>query len=415
MLDENLDPIRHDEHGFTSKRFADKSANKISAAKAATGLPAAVESVPSRSPTRRRPRLELSLTQILGSAGAAVTAAFLGSRLGVAGTLIGAALASIISVVGGAIYTSSIKATRRRMAQVIVAVRNPDEDADTGAVARMAPAPPLLTPSPLTAPRHHPSNRTIRRNVDRAPDRPGRPVLRGIAVGAVLSAAVFAGAVVVVTGYETVSGTALSGGQAGGLTILGGTNLDSGSSDSRISNKSDSTNSVSTGGKGPTTTGGSEPATTAAVTPGAGTSTSKVAVSAPTSTAGSTTASNTTSGSVSTAPTTSPVTSSPVVSHPATPTASTAPTTDPTAPTAEPAAPTADPAAPTAAPAAPTAAPAAPTTKAVEPTSAAGSTSLGAADPTVTDGAASSTGSTTGPGSTQTTTLVGPRGAGTPR
>ena len=53
-------------------------------------------------------RLSLSATQVLASMAAAVTAAFLGSRLGVAGTVIGAGLASVVTVVGSAVFGHSL-------------------------------------------------------------------------------------------------------------------------------------------------------------------------------------------------------------------------------------------------------------------------------------------------------------------
>ena len=56
-------------------------------------------------------KFELSMPQILGSALAAVTAAVAASYLGVAGTVIGAALVSVASSVGTAIYTHYLKRT----------------------------------------------------------------------------------------------------------------------------------------------------------------------------------------------------------------------------------------------------------------------------------------------------------------
>ena len=170
---------------------------------------------------RGAPRLELSLTQILGSTGAAVTAAFLGSRLGVAGTLIGAGLASVISVVGGALYTTSLKATRHQVTKVLAKVDDDHVDAP-----RTRPGGLGLPPAPgaagLASPEPRPLPVAPRRADPRSPGRRTRPVLRGVVAGVILSAAVFAGALVVVTGFESVTGTALSGGSAGGLTILGG-------------------------------------------------------------------------------------------------------------------------------------------------------------------------------------------------
>ncbi|GII76398.1 hypothetical protein Sru01_13800 [Sphaerisporangium rufum] len=59
-------------------------------------------------------RLDLSTPQIAGSALAAASAAVAASFLGVHGTVIGAALASVGTTVGGTVYTHYIKRTRDR-------------------------------------------------------------------------------------------------------------------------------------------------------------------------------------------------------------------------------------------------------------------------------------------------------------
>lgn len=67
-------------------------------------------------------KLELSSTQVVGSALAAVSAAFFASWLGTAGTLIGAGIGSIVATVGAATYTwwlrRTSEAVRRTAAQV---------------------------------------------------------------------------------------------------------------------------------------------------------------------------------------------------------------------------------------------------------------------------------------------------------
>ena len=68
--------------------------------------------------------LDLSLTQLLGGAAAAATAAALGSRLGVVGTIAGAAVLSLISAVAASLYTASM--TRARDAVVLVRTRRGD-------------------------------------------------------------------------------------------------------------------------------------------------------------------------------------------------------------------------------------------------------------------------------------------------
>jgi hypothetical protein len=63
----------------------------------------------------RRPRLQLSVTQVIASGLAAVTATLTASYLGLSGTVVGAALASAITVCGSAIYAHSIARTRQRV------------------------------------------------------------------------------------------------------------------------------------------------------------------------------------------------------------------------------------------------------------------------------------------------------------
>ncbi|SDT07996.1 hypothetical protein [Microlunatus soli] len=60
--------------------------------------------------TQHRP-FGLSISQTVGGALAAMVAAALGTRLGVSGTVVGAALVSAATAVLGAIFTSSIRRT----------------------------------------------------------------------------------------------------------------------------------------------------------------------------------------------------------------------------------------------------------------------------------------------------------------
>jgi hypothetical protein len=62
--------------------------------------------------------LDLSATQVVGGALAAMTAAALGSQLSVAGTVVGAALASIIAAIAGSLYTASIRRTHDKVKTV---------------------------------------------------------------------------------------------------------------------------------------------------------------------------------------------------------------------------------------------------------------------------------------------------------
>jgi hypothetical protein len=82
----------------------------------------------------------LTFPQIAASALAAATAAILGSFMGVLGTIGGAAVASIISTVGSALYQRSLEATRDRVKQKLV-VTNVGNTRVAGAVNRVAGGP----------------------------------------------------------------------------------------------------------------------------------------------------------------------------------------------------------------------------------------------------------------------------------
>src|ERR1044072_3387086 len=70
----------------------------------------------------------IRMSQVMAGAMAAVTAAVLGSTMGVAGTVVGAGLASVISTLGGALYLRSIQRTGEgvRMVRAKVVGRNGD-------------------------------------------------------------------------------------------------------------------------------------------------------------------------------------------------------------------------------------------------------------------------------------------------
>jgi hypothetical protein len=61
-------------------------------------------------------RVDLNVVQVVASALAAVSSAVLLSTVGVAGTLIGAAVGSVIATVASAVYSYSLQASRQRVA-----------------------------------------------------------------------------------------------------------------------------------------------------------------------------------------------------------------------------------------------------------------------------------------------------------
>jgi hypothetical protein len=141
-------------------------------------------------PTRRR--VDLSATQVLASALAAITATVAASYLGVSGTVIGAAVASVLTVTGNAVYTHSLRTTGARVR------------ATAGRPAR-AVHPRADDALPVLPDRER---------------RPASPVWRRLAFGTV---AVFTTVLTVVTGIELVAGRPISDlvrGQSGSGTTL---------------------------------------------------------------------------------------------------------------------------------------------------------------------------------------------------
>jgi hypothetical protein len=162
-----------------------------------------------KEPETKASKLDLSVTKIVGGALAAMTAAALGSRLSVAGTIVGAALASVIAAVASALYTASLKHTQEKVRTVWTG-RTGDADVPTtievtdthhAATSSWAPAQPSVPqwdppgPAPLRKPRKPLSWKSI----------------------VVAAMATFGIAAVSLTAYELISGQALSGGE--GTTI----------------------------------------------------------------------------------------------------------------------------------------------------------------------------------------------------
>ncbi len=155
-------------------------------------------------------RLSLSATQIAASGLAAVSATVAASWFGVAGTVIGAGLGSVISVVGSAVYSYSIRRTRSRVRQtldVAVAQRfNPDRTVElpTQPPANRLPS----TPGAARAPDPKPLLRLTPRQ------------LAGVAGG------LFIATLAVTTGFELASGQPLastvSGKQGSGTSLTDG-------------------------------------------------------------------------------------------------------------------------------------------------------------------------------------------------
>jgi outer membrane lipoprotein SlyB len=150
--------------------------------------------------------LDLSVPQILGGALAAMTAAALGAQLSVAGTLVGAALASIIAAVAGSLYTASIRRTRDKVKTVFWTAQ-PNEVDEPTVIDIVADK-----EGHIAGQRSH----LVEPESSREPSPPRRPKLKWKRV-VVAALAIFGIAAVALTTFELVTGHALSGGE--GTTI----------------------------------------------------------------------------------------------------------------------------------------------------------------------------------------------------
>lgn len=179
---------------------------------------------PAARPARQLPRLELSATQLVASALAAITATIAASYLGVSGTVVGAAVASVLTALGNAVYGHSLRSTGNRVREVVPgAVRFAPRAAPGDPTAALPTArrsvadgqPPIL-PTPIGRPR--PERQSLRPGPQRHP-------WRRLAIGAVT---VFAAVLAVVTGIEVVGGRPISdllrGNSGSGTTLFGGDN-----------------------------------------------------------------------------------------------------------------------------------------------------------------------------------------------
>ena len=154
------------------------------------------------------PRFELSATQLIATALAAITATVAASYLGVAGTVIGAAVVSVMTAIGNAVYAHSLRTTHARVREAVPVRRRP-----------LTPAPAL----PLSPPLGPPPSDGKRGEAEMR-----RGGWQRAAFGAV---AVFVALLTVITGVEIVTGRPVSdllrGTTGSGTTLFGGVSANS--------------------------------------------------------------------------------------------------------------------------------------------------------------------------------------------
>ncbi len=161
------------------------------------------------SPDDTTRKLDLNLTHVAATALAAVTAAVLGSELGAAGTLIGAAAASVITTVGTAVYKASLERSRQRVRTLAQRTRPLPPSRDRARTEHV--------PAAVNAPLGH-EQRTDGIRGPQVRDRSRRyATLRwgAMTVGAL---GAFLLAMMVITGFEWASGSTV-GGNGKGTTV----------------------------------------------------------------------------------------------------------------------------------------------------------------------------------------------------
>ena len=165
----------------------------------------------------------MSGTQLVGGAFAAMTAAVIGAQLGVAGTVLGAAIGSVVAGTAGSLYTASLKHTQTKIASAfigrvgdtpvqITSTDRPPEERTTvdGWHAVTQPAAAVAPPSPdpvATAAEIDPAGGPAARG-------PWKPIL-------VATVAVFLLAIAGITAFELLTGQSVSGGQGTTISQVG--------------------------------------------------------------------------------------------------------------------------------------------------------------------------------------------------
>jgi hypothetical protein len=203
-------------------------------------------------------KLGLSATQLIASGLAAMSATVAASYFGVAGTVIGAALGSVITVVANAVYGYSLRHTRTRVRRTLdVAVAHRFSADPERVIAHTEQA----AGDPTDPDRQQP-----------VADKPGRQRWSQLRQWrpkrlALAAAGLFAAMLAVTTGFELASGQPLSstvtGKHGSGVSIGGGSSKQA----SRTPTESVAPSSTSSSSGSPSGTGTGSPTVTVTVTP----------------------------------------------------------------------------------------------------------------------------------------------------
>lgn len=157
--------------------------------------------------------LEVKWIPAIGSALGAVTSAVVLSTLGVGGTLIGAALGSLLITVGGSAYSQSLQRTREHVGSKVLNTRNGTGQRSSGPATSASPTTP---PGGATAIPPNPKSKASPQKVFR--NLPWKRILG-------TAAALFAIVMAVILAFELATGRAVSSFTGGSSSNGGGTSI----------------------------------------------------------------------------------------------------------------------------------------------------------------------------------------------
>jgi hypothetical protein len=187
-------------------------------------------------PTSTQPapeRLGLSATQLVASGLAAMSATVAASFFGVAGTVIGAALGSVLTVIGNAVYGYSLRRTQHRVRRTLdVAVAHRFAADPARVIAHTAEAAGTAEADKSAA-----ADEAVRTG-DSAATGPFRLLMHPKRL-ALAAAGLFVAVLAVTTGFEFASGQPLSstvtGKHGSGVSVVGGSSKKAASTPSQSS------------------------------------------------------------------------------------------------------------------------------------------------------------------------------------
>lgn len=205
---------------------------------------------PTGEATKGRP--QISATQVIGSALASISAAVVASVFGVAGTIAGAAIVSVVATVGSVLYTHYLRSTRTWAQGRIDPLRRQHP------LGSGAPPAPRGTGAAAGAPRG-------RHSASRPGGKPGRRPIRWVPI-AVATAVVFASSIAAITLIELGAHAPVSslfGNEPKGAVTSVGSVFGGGGSSPSPSTTTTTTTPASSTTQPPTTTAPSTTTTTA--------------------------------------------------------------------------------------------------------------------------------------------------------